>query len=739
MTDPQFPKDLSNRKPVLDFIKASIGGDVVSEGAAWAQIFDVLDEYRLWAGVGDALRASGLEHPFDPVRIPSVIREKLDRYKSKMVRKGIDLSCQQVSDILEQHSEELCISKYGEAREGWEQTAEESFQNCLDGKNPGTCSEVSRRYVAASLYLNSQCELKSLGWTRHIESFPKNITLPRQEEEVLLAGGVYEVLALNGLYRVYYEEIIKQMLVSGMAGDAENSINTYWNGFGATYRLIDIDILMRSNYCNAMQVAGSTKSEQCWLAVDRYLEEVPVRTKDEHYYAGKYSVQLGLYAAGSDAVTLNDIKETATKWAIENPWDYKVYKETGRLLVRYGEAEDVLRGFVTMLRGDSFELQLLGGLMQNPEAALQSLDDVVESTIKWLQTQPQQTTEQISRIQRKLGALYITKNDTVSSLAAFKKALEADPSDDFSMKQCLAVLADVKTSAERRGLAAEFLNKYPDSLNVNLWLYDEYMADKMVADAEALVFQWLVAGSQQLKSKAYTLKAQETDDVVKKIVLYSAAMSADPENVSVYFDLAYLLEQAGERERVDEVFNAGLGKDPFSPRGYSTLSDIYLNRGFLKEAELFYVLSSRLAFDYEKATELYADIQSSKGEYEKAEFLYTQALKSDPESAAALGGMIISKIEKDDDGYKDYLRTFTTLRYGRPYFYYVLGRVAEKEGAFFEAAQFYGEVLKQTPGNVDAEFRFYDVVDNLKEDGKCSGVYDVTSSDVDFFLKRHSI
>lgn len=160
MGKPKIPKYIPYTKPAIELLKKN--GCDVAKDAKWPEILMVLSKCNLWHKVGDVFRNEGLVHSFDPTKIPQEIKQKLDYYKKQLTGGKRELTCQEVSDILDWHAGELCLAKSENdfEIETWEMTSEESLKSCLKGENPGTCSEMSRNYASESLYLNHKCPLE---------------------------------------------------------------------------------------------------------------------------------------------------------------------------------------------------------------------------------------------------------------------------------------------------------------------------------------------------------------------------------------------------------------------------------------------------------------------------------------------------------------------------------------------------------------------------------------------------
>jgi arylsulfatase A-like enzyme/Flp pilus assembly protein TadD len=134
----------------------------------------------------------------------------------------------------------------------------------------------------------------------------------------------------------------------------------------------------------------------------------------------------------------------------------------------------------------------------------------------------------------------------------------------------------------------------------------------------------------------------------KRIALLRQALAKDPQNPSLYYQLGGRLEKNGRYEEALQLYRTALSKGIESGRLHSRIADLLLRRG---EKDLAIV-------EYEKAAQINpADLDSQnnlamayleKGRVADAERVFKWVLTNDGDYAAALNGMGLISIQKQD-------------------------------------------------------------------------------------------
>ncbi len=142
--------------------------------------------------------------------------------------------------------------------------------------------------------------------------------------------------------------------------------------------------------------------------------------------------------------------------------------------------------------------------------------------------------------------------------------------------------------------------------------------------------------------------AQTSIPESQRIALLRRALSKDPQNPSLYYQLGGRLEKNGRYDESLELYRTALARGIVSGRLHSRIADLLLRRGE-KDAAIV---------EYEKAAQINpADLDSQnnlatayleKGRLADAERVFRWILTNDPDYAAAQNGMGLVSVQKRD-------------------------------------------------------------------------------------------
>jgi tetratricopeptide (TPR) repeat protein len=134
----------------------------------------------------------------------------------------------------------------------------------------------------------------------------------------------------------------------------------------------------------------------------------------------------------------------------------------------------------------------------------------------------------------------------------------------------------------------------------------------------------------------------------KRIQLLRQALAQDPQNPSLYYQLGGRLEKNGRYDEALELYRAALSKGIESARLHSRIADLLLRRGDKDVAITEYESAARInPADLDSQNNL-ATGYLEKGRVAEAERVFHWILANDSNYAAALNGLGLIAIQKQD-------------------------------------------------------------------------------------------
>ena len=282
----------------------------------------------------------------------------------------------------------------------------------------------------------------------------------------------------------------------------------------------------------------------------------------------------------------------------------------------------------------------------------------------------------------KLGSMYVMMKSYTKADEYFRQTLAVDKLD------LNAILGEVSLARGMKRLsdAMAFLNGY-----------DEYVSYIPKVAAEKLsLYQDMGENNSALQF------AEQLISIAK-------------EDLGRYKEAIKLALKIGDKQKVDELYQACIANNTDNPEAYALAGKYYRKTGDMAKARGYIDKALSLNSDHPAALTVSADLLSDDGKYDSAISVYRKVIEIDPLASDAIGGMALAMLERGDDPNMaaNYVQEAIMYDGGNAMHRNTLGRAHYKAGNYPIARISFENALKFEPDNPD--YNYYAGLNYIKD------------------------